>query len=152
MRAVVQRVREASVEIGGKLHAQIGRGMLLLLGVEREDGAADVEYLTRKIAALRIFADAAGKMNLAVGEIGGEVLVVSQFTLCADVRRGNRPGFDSAMPPEPAARMVENFVAALAAQVPHPPQTGMFGADMQVRLINDGPVTIVMESRARVGG
>ncbi len=147
MRIVIQRVREASVEVDGEEVSRIGHGMLLLVGVEKGDGPDDVEFAARKIAALRIFPDDAGKMNRAIGDVGGEVLLVSQFTLCADVRRGNRPGFDAAMPPEPAAAMIRDLVAALAARLPRAPQTGVFGADMKVRLLNDGPVTIVLDRR-----
>lgn len=147
MRAVIQRVTEASVEVDGAIRASVGPGLLVLLGVQKGDGPADVQLMARKIPALRIFSDEQGKMNRSVQDVRGEVLVVSQFTLCADLRRGNRPGFDDAMPPDAATRMVDEVVAALAAQLPQPPRTGVFGAHMKVRLLNDGPVTIVLDSR-----
>ena len=149
MRAVVQRVGEASVTIAGDVVGRIGRGLLVLVGVEQGDTTADADWLAGKIAALRIFSDADGKMNLAVREVGGEALVVSQFTLLADTARGNRPGFTRAARPEEAVPLYEHFAAALGAAAGRPPQQGVFAADMRVALVNDGPVTILIDSRSR---
>lgn len=146
MRAVLQRVSEASVTVRGETVGSIGAGLLVLLGVAAEDEAADLEYLLKKIPALRIFPDGAGKMNKAVGEVGGAVLVVSQFTLIADTAKGNRPSFFGAAPPARAEALYGELVAGLRRQG-LPVETGHFGADMQVRLLNDGPVTILLDSR-----
>ncbi len=151
MRAVVQRVREAKVEVEGSVVGAIGRGILVLLGVAREDTPADAEYLAEKILGLRIFADQEGKMNRSVAEIGGGVLVVSQFTLYGDTRKGRRPSFDRAAPQEQARALYEHFVAVLRSRH-RPVETGIFQAMMQVHLVNDGPVTILCESPAREGG
>jgi D-aminoacyl-tRNA deacylase len=145
MRAVVQRVSRAEVRVDGAAVGAIGRGLLVLVGVAHGDGDADGAWLAKKLPALRIFPDDAGKMNRSVVDIGGAILVVSQFTLCADVTKGTRPSFVAAMEPEEAERRVQLLVAALAAAVPV--QTGRFRADMQVELINDGPVTIWLDSR-----
>ena len=146
MRAVIQRVAQAKVEVGDGVAATIARGFLVLLGVEKGDCEADAAYLAKKVAALRIFPDDAGKMNLALRDVGGAALVVSQFTLAADTRRGNRPAFDKAAEPAEGQRLYGAFVADLrAAGVPV--QTGVFGAQMKVSLVNDGPVTIIMDSR-----
>ncbi len=149
MRILIQRVREASVAIDGVLHARIGQGLLVLAGVTHDDTAEDVEYLAGKLARLRIFDDEAGVMNLDVQQIGGEVLVVSQFTLMASTRKGNRPSYIHAAP-EPVARpLYERFAARVGELIGRPVPTGVFGADMQVALTNDGPVTIWMDSKER---
>ena len=145
MRALVQRVRTASVTINDVCRAKIGQGLLILLGVTHDDGAAQAELLAKKCADLRVFEDEQGKMNRAVGEIGGEILVVSQFTLYADCRKGNRPAFIAAARPETAQPLYEDFTDRLR-QRGIPVQTGEFGADMQISLVNDGPVTIVIDT------
>jgi D-tyrosyl-tRNA(Tyr) deacylase len=147
MRAVIQRVSEASVTIDGAAVGRIGRGLLLLVGVEAGDTPADACWLAGKIARLRIFADSSLLMNLDVRAIGGEALVVSQFTLLADARKGNRPSFGAAAAPAEAVPLYESFVAALEPLVGRPVRRGVFGADMQVSLVNDGPVTILLDSR-----
>jgi D-aminoacyl-tRNA deacylase len=146
MRAVVQRVREARVEVGGATVGAIGQGMLVLLGVARGDTSADVAYLAEKTAGLRIFEDAAGKMNLALSEVGGAVLVVSQFTLLGDCRKGRRPGFTEAAPPELADALYADYAAALRGHSLNV-ATGVFRAEMLVHLVNDGPVTLLLDSR-----
>lgn len=148
MRAVVQRVSEASVLVEGQSVGHIGVGFLVLLGVRRGDALEDAAYLARKIAGLRVFPDEQGKMNLSLAEVGGEVLVVSQFTLYADTRRGNRPGFSEAADPDEGRRLYERFCDLLAEQGLHV-ETGVFQAHMQVRLVNDGPVTILLDSSER---
>ena len=148
MKALLQRVSEASVEVGGACVGRIDAGLLVLLGIEATDGEAEAEYLARKVANLRIFEDEAGKMNRSVLETGGAVLAVSQFTLCADTSRGNRPGFSAAARPEAAEPLYRRFVAALEGQG-LAVATGTFQAEMQVRLVNDGPVTIWLESGPR---
>jgi D-tyrosyl-tRNA(Tyr) deacylase len=145
MRAVIQRVTGASVTVEGRIAGQIGKGLLVLLGVGRADNEAAADYLAEKIAGLRIFEDEGGKMNLSVCDVKGEVLVVSQFTLYGDVRRGKRPSFDAAAAPEQARAFYEYFVTRLRA-VGIPCQTGVFQAMMQVELVNDGPVTILLDS------
>lgn len=140
MRAVVQRVSEARVTVEGRVVGEIGRGLLVLLGVAPTDGPAQVSWLASKIAGLRIFSDEAGKMNLSVAEIGGGVLVVSQFTLYGDASKGRRPSFVGAARPELAEPLYEAFADALGAQ------RGVFGADMQVALTNDGPVTLILDT------
>ena len=139
MRALVQRVSEASVTVGGEEVARIGRGLLVLLGVRRGDTDAEADRIARKLLALRVFEDDARKMNLAVGDIGGDVLCVSQFTLYGDTRKGNRPSFVQAAAPEEAERLYERVREALGAQ------GGVFGARMAVALVNDGPVTLLIE-------
>lgn len=146
VRAVVQRVRSASVAVAGAEVARIGPGLLVLLGVAAGDTAADVSWMARKIAGLRIFADEAGKMNRSVGETGGAVLAVSQFTLLADCRAGRRPGFADAAPPDEGRRLYESFLAAVA-DAAVPVAAGVFGADMLVALENDGPVTLILDTR-----
>jgi D-tyrosyl-tRNA(Tyr) deacylase len=145
MRAVIQRVREATVSVDGVVVGQIGPGLLVLLGVGGGDGLAEAALLAEKIAHLRIFPDDEGRFNRALLDAGGSALVVSQFTLYADVRRGRRPSFSDAAQPELAAPLVEAFVAALRRQGVTV-ATGSFGAHMQVALINDGPVTIILDS------
>lgn len=149
MRALVQRVREAEVTVEGCQTGAIGPGLLVLAGVGLDDRADDRDWLVRKIVQLRIFADAAGVMNRSVVETCGDILAVSQFTLYASTRKGNRPSYTAAAPPEFAQPAFDAFVAALTAVLGRPVPTGVFGADMQVRLVNDGPVTIWLDSRAR---
>jgi D-tyrosyl-tRNA(Tyr) deacylase len=144
MRAVVQRVSEAGVTVEGRLAGAIGKGLLVLVGIGHADTEETARALAAKIARLRIFQDSEGKMNLSVQDVGGGVLAVSQFTLLADTRKGNRPSFTDAAPPEAANRLYEAFCAALA-DLGLPVARGIFGAHMDVRLTNDGPVTIVME-------
>ena len=145
MRAVIQRVGRASVTSGGKVLGSIGPGLLVLVGVTRSDGAETARWLAEKILRLRIFEDEAGKMNRSVEDVGGGILVVSQFTLYGDAARGNRPSFTAAAPPEVAEPLYETFVAALRSMTPLPVATGSFGATMEVTLVNDGPVTILLE-------
>jgi len=149
MRAVIQRVTEASVAIDGEMISRVGPGLLVLLGVEEIDDASDVDWLAGKIARMRIFGDAEGKMNLSVAETGGQVMVVSQFTLHASTKKGNRPSFIRAAAPEHSEPLYEAFCAAMERQTGNLVKRGVFGGDMKVSLINDGPVTIVMDSRAR---
>jgi D-aminoacyl-tRNA deacylase len=144
MKAVIQRVSEATVTVDGKVTGSIGRGLLVLVGVGHADTVETAAALAAKVARLRIFGDAEGKMNLSVQDVGGGVLAVSQFTLLADTRKGNRPSFIGAAPPEPANALYEKFCEALAA-AGLPVARGVFGAHMDVRLTNDGPVTIVMD-------
>jgi D-tyrosyl-tRNA(Tyr) deacylase len=146
MKAVLQRVRRASVAVEGETVASIGPGLLVLLGVAQGDTEAEARQLARKTAELRIFADAHSKFNLSLLDVGGEALVVSQFTLLADCRKGRRPSFSQAAPPQEAAPLVEAYAQALR-ELGVPTQTGRFGALMQVELVNDGPVTIVLDSR-----
>lgn len=149
MRAVIQRVLDASVTVNGRRVAEIGRGLLVLIGVEGCDETGDVAWLAPKIARMRIFADGEGKMNLSVAETGGEVLVVSQFTLHASTHKGNRPSFIRAAAPVRSEPLYVAFCAAMETQLGKPVGRGIFGADMQVALTNDGPVTVVMDSRQR---
>ena len=146
VRAVVQRVSRAAVRVEGRVTGEIGRGLAVLLGVGREDGEADARQLADKVSALRIFEDGDGKMNLSVAEVGGGVLVVSQFTLFGDARKGNRPGFTEAAPPELANALYERF-CALVREKGLPVGTGVFRASMEVELVNEGPVTILLDSR-----
>lgn len=147
MRAVIQRVSQASVTINGSIKAQIGIGYMILLGIETEDTAEDMEWLCAKIAALRVFADDNGMMNLDITAAGGEVLLISQFTLHAQYKKGNRPSFIRAARPEQAIPLYEAFIANLSEKLGKPVATGTFGADMKVALINDGPVTIIMDTK-----
>lgn len=149
MRAVIQRVLEASVRIEGRVKSQIGPGLLILLGVEEPDTLEDADWLAKKIVNLRIFNDEAGVMNRSVQEAGGGLLVVSQFTLFASTRKGNRPSYIRAARPEAAVPMYENFVERLQLAAGIPVGTGEFGADMKVALINDGPVTILIDTKTR---
>lgn len=149
MRALIQRVASASVRVGDETVGAIGSGLLILLGVAHEDDATDIAWLAPKVAKLRIFADAGGVMNLDLAAVDGGALVVSQFTLHASTRKGNRPSWLGAAPPGVAAPMVDAFVAALSAELGKPVATGRFGADMEVALVNDGPVTIWIDSRQR---
>jgi len=145
MRAVVQRVSRAQVRVGGDPKGAVDRGMVVLLGVGRNDSAEAAAYLAEKVANLRIFEDEQGKMNRSLVETGGEALVISQFTLYGDARKGRRPGFDRAAPPEQAEPLYEQFVRELIARGIRV-STGMFQAHMQVELVNDGPVTILLDS------
>lgn len=145
MRAVVQRVSRAQVRVHGEVVGSIERGLLVLLGVASTDKEADADYLAEKVVGLRIFEDDGGKMNRAVGEVGGAVLVVSQFTLCGDVRRGKRPSFDAAAPPEQARKLYEYFVERIRAAGLRC-ETGRFQEMMQVESVNEGPVTILLDS------
>ncbi len=149
MRLVIQRVSEASVVIDGAVKASIGWGLLLLLGVEESDTQEDILWLCGKTSKLRIFNDAAGLMNLSVQDIKGEILVVSQFTLHASTKKGNRPSFIRAAKPNFAIPVYEAFVKTLEQETGLPVKTGEFGADMKVRLLNDGPVTIIIDSKTR---
>jgi D-tyrosyl-tRNA(Tyr) deacylase len=149
MRVVVQRVSSASVTIGGTVKSSIGQGLLVLLGVGPDDGQEDLDYLVKKVSALRIFDDEEGVMNRSVVDVGGEVLVVSQFTLMASTKKGNRPSYIRAAGHELAVPMYEAFCAALSAAIGRPVGTGRFGAEMAVSLINDGPVTIIIDSQQR---
>lgn len=146
MRVVLQRVTHASVEIDGALHSQIGRGLLVLLGIEPVDTQEDADWLVKKIAALRIFDDENGVMNRNVVDVDGQVLVVSQFTLMASYKKGNRPSYIRAARPEVAVPLYEYFVEQMAKTIGKSVKTGVFGADMQVSLLNNGPVTITMDT------
>ena len=145
MKAVVQRTARASVSIDGNTVGRIDRGLLVLLGIEPDDGEADIEYMVKKCSGLRIFEDENGKMNLSVQDVGGSILLVSQSTLLGDARKGNRPSFTGAAVPEKAIPIYERVISELAKRLPV--QTGVFGADMQVELVNDGPVTILLDSK-----
>ena len=147
MRTVLQRVQHASVSVDGELIAHIGPGLLILLGVEPDDTANDAEWLVRKTAALRIFDDENGVMNRSLADVGGEALLVSQFTLMASYKKGNRPSYIRAAGHETAIPLYEHFRQKLADALGRPVPTGRFGADMQVELVNDGPVTICMDTK-----
>ncbi len=147
MRAVIQRVSSASVTIGGQVKSSIGKGLLILLGVGYEDGQEDIDWLVKKISGLRIFDDEAGVMNRSVVDVGGEALVVSQFTLMASTKKGNRPSYIHAAGHEIAVPLYESFCVALSEAVGKPVGTGEFGADMKVALVNDGPVTICIDTK-----
>jgi len=149
MRVVLQRVSSASVTIAGRVAGRIDRGLLVFVGIEAADTAADGEWLAQKAAKLRIFPDEAGQMNRSVVDLGGEILLVSQFTLFASTQKGTRPSFHGAARPEHAKPLYEQFIAQLGAAVGRPVQTGGFGASMQVALVNDGPVTILLDSKTR---
>lgn len=148
MRAILQRVSRAEVRIGGRVVGSIARGLVVLLGVARDDTEADAAFMVERTLGLRIFADDAGKMNLALGAVGGQLLVVSQFTLLADTESGRRPSFIRAAPPVEAQRLYEYFVS-LVRQRDVKVETGEFGAVMEVDLVNEGPVTIILDSRNR---
>ena len=149
MRVLIQRVKEARVEVSGRVTGEIGHGLLVFVGIEEDDGKDDIEWLSGKISRLRIFNDADGKMNHSVTDVDGGILCVSQFTLFASTQKGNRPGFTRSAPPRVADPLYERFVAYLGAVSGRTIETGEFGEDMQVSLVNDGPVTIWMDSRAR---
>ena len=149
MRVLVQRVAQAAVSIGGVVKSSIGHGMLVFVGIEEADGAEDIEWICGKLSKLRIFADENGIMNLDVGQVGGRILVVSQFTLYASTRKGNRPSYIRSAPESVSRPLYERFVARLAEVAGRDIPTGEFGADMQVSLVNDGPVTIWIDSKNR---
>lgn len=147
MRVVIQRVSEASVTIDHKINGQIKLGLLVLVGIEDADTAEDIQWLSNKIVNLRIFNDANGVMNCSVKEVDGEILLVSQFTLHASTKKGNRPSYIKAAKPDIAIPIYESFKSVLAGELGKPIQTGIFGADMKVALLNDGPVTILIDSK-----
>lgn len=147
MRAVIQRVSKASVAVDGEVSGQIAEGLLVLLGIEAADETADIEWLAAKLVKLRIFSDEDQNMNLSVQDVDGQVLVVSQFTLHASTKKGTRPSFIKAARPEQAERMYEQFCEALAKELGKPTQKGVFGAMMDVELVNDGPVTIIIDTK-----
>lgn len=149
MRALIQLVSEASVTIDGTVKGKIGQGLLILLGIEEADTQEDIDWLSGKIARLRIFDDGHGHMNKSVQDIDGGLLVISQFTLFASTKKGNRPGFTQAARPETAIPLYEQFIKTLSFEAARPVETGEFGADMKVRLLNDGPVTIWIDSKAK---
>lgn len=149
MRVVIQRVSSARVSVGGRIAGQINRGFLVLLGIEQNDTEADGQCLAEKIAKLRVFPDDAGQMNRSVVEVGGDALVVSQFTLHASTQKGTRPSFNRAARPEQAVPLYERFIAQLSTALGRPVQTGEFGAHMDVELVNDGPVTLILDSKLR---
>ncbi len=149
MRALIQRVKEASVSVNGALHAKVGKGLLIFLGIKQGDTPADAAYLAQRCANLRIFGDEQGNMNLSVKEVGGSALVVSQFTLYADTRKGNRPGFTDAAPAGMAEPLYLDFAERLSFELGNSNvRTGVFRAMMDISLINDGPVTVMLESKS----
>lgn len=150
MKAVIQRVQHAGVSIGGELHASIGKGLLILVGIQADDTDEDIEWLTSKIGNLRVFDDENGVMNLSVKEINGEILAVSQFTLMARTKKGNRPSYIDAARPEISVPLYERFVRVMNEEMQKEIKTGVFGANMQVDLTNDGPVTILMDTKNRI--
>ena len=145
MKIVIQRVKQASVSIDSKLYNQIQQGLLLLVGIAPDDAQEDVEYAVRKITNMRIFSDDEDKMNLSVKDVNGEILSISQFTLYADTKKGNRPAFTGAAKPDLASQLYDDFNELLSREIPV--KTGVFAADMQVALVNDGPVTIVLDTK-----
>lgn len=149
MRVVIQRAKNASVTIDGTIHGKIDQGLVVLIGIEHEDTEQDADWLIGKIINLRIFSDEAGKMNLSIQEINGQFLLISQFTLHASTKKGNRPSYIQAARPEVAIPLYDYFIRELNNKSGLPVETGQFGADMQVQLINDGPVTIWMDSKSR---
>ncbi len=149
MRAVIQRVSEASVTIGIQVRSRIGLGFVVLLGIEDADTAGDIEWLCAKITRLRVFNDENGLMNCSLADVGGDVLLISQFTLHASTRKGNRPSFTRAARPEVAIPLYEQFIATLERELSQSVQAGEFGADMKVSLINDGPVTLTIDTKNR---
>jgi D-tyrosyl-tRNA(Tyr) deacylase len=150
MIAVVQRVTEATVTIDGKVKSRINKGLLILLGIEEADGDEDIEWLSSKLVGLRIFNDAEGVMNISVKDDGGDVLLVSQFTLLASTKKGNRPSYIKAAKPPVAIPLYEKMIDALASQLGKSVKTGEFGADMKIHLVNDGPVTILIDTKNRI--
>ena len=149
MRIVIQRVKSSSVEIDGKIHSSIQNGLMILMGIEQSDVKEDAEWLINKILQLRIFNDDKGVMNLSINEIGGEILLVSQFTLHASTKKGNRPSYIKAAKPDISIPLYEYCIEKLKIGIGDRLKTGIFGADMKVALINDGPVTIIMDSKIR---
>lgn len=150
MIAVIQRVSESSVKIEGKINGKIGKGLMILLGIEEADREEDIEWLSKKIVNLRIFPDENGVMNKSILESGGDILLISQFTLHASTKKGNRPSYIKAAKPDIAIPLYERFIEALESEMGKSIQTGEFGADMKVALVNDGPVTIIIDSKNRV--
>ncbi|MCY4177488.1 MAG: D-aminoacyl-tRNA deacylase [Endozoicomonadaceae bacterium] len=149
MRTVIQRVEQAKVYINSKLHSSVNRGLLIFLGITTDDGEEDINWLCKKISGLRIFADNNQKMNLSVVDTDGEIMVISQFTLYANIKKGNRPSYTKAATPEIAIPLYQQFIDTLAQQLNQKIKTGQFGADMNIELINSGPVTIMMDSKDR---
>lgn len=147
MKILIQRVSHASIEVEDTMHAQIKSGLLIFLGIEKDDDSSDVDYLVGKSAALRIFNDLDGKMNLSVQNVGGEALIVSQFTLHASTKKGNRPSYVKAARPEHAIPLYEYFIQKMNLELPEKVKSGVFGADMKIQLLNDGPVTIMIDSK-----
>jgi D-tyrosyl-tRNA(Tyr) deacylase len=147
MKAIIQRVKKATVSIEEKTHSSIQHGLLILLGIEESDTQEDITWLSKKIAQLRIFSDENDLMNLSVIDVKGEILVVSQFTLFASTKKGNRPSFIRSAKPDIAIPLYESFISSIQKLIPAPIQTGVFGADMQIELINDGPVTIIIDTK-----
>lgn len=150
MIAVIQRVSESTVKIDGQIKGQTGTGLMVLLGIEEADGSEDIEWLSKKITSLRIFPDENGVMNRSVQEASGDILLISQFTLHASTKKGNRPSYIKAAKPDIAIPIYENFIHSLEKELGKAIQTGEFGADMKVALVNDGPVTIIMDSKNKV--
>jgi D-tyrosyl-tRNA(Tyr) deacylase len=150
MKTVTQRVLEAEVTIEGKLHSQIDKGLLILIGIEDADGQEDIDWLVNKLVGLRVFNDKNGVMNRSVADVDGEVMVISQFTLQASTKKGNRPSYIKAARPETAIPLYEAFIKAFSQRLSKPIRTGEFGADMKVRLVNDGPVTIIIDSKNKI--
>ena len=149
MRAVIQRVKHASVTVNEEKVADIGQGMMILLGIEDSDNQEDIEWLCKKITSLRIFDDEDGVMNLPIGTIGGEMLIISQFTLYASTRKGNRPSYTRAAKPEISKPLYEDFCKVIETMTGKKPATGIFGADMKCELLNDGPVTIIIDTKLK---
>jgi len=149
MRAVIQRVEKASIEIDGKLHAAIGNGLLVFIGIAEGDNQEDIQWLSGKIARLRVFDDDQGVMNLCLDEVQGEILVVSQFTLHASTKKGNRPSYFRAANPDVAIPLYNEFIAALKNLTGKEVRSGVFGAEMKIKLVNDGPVTIIIDSKSK---
>lgn len=147
MRVVAQKVSRASVRVGGEVVGEIGRGLMLLISAGADDADSDAAWMARKIVNLRVFPDDDGKMNLSLLDVGGEILAISQFTLHGDCRKGNRPSFVKAMPPDEAGKYFESFVDLLKENSPRKVATGIFGAMMDVELVNDGPVTLLLDSK-----
>ena len=147
MRLVIQRVSEASLAIEGVVHAKITQGLVVLIGIEHEDGLSDIDYLVTKLISLRIFSDDEGKMNRSIKEVNGSLLLVSQFTLHASTKKGNRQSYIRAARPEQAIPLYEKFVQSCQTVLPEQVETGVFGTDMKISLVNDGPVTICMDSK-----
>jgi D-tyrosyl-tRNA(Tyr) deacylase len=147
MKILIQRVSHASIEVEHTMHAQIKSGLLIFLGIEKDDDSSDVDYLVGKSAALRIFNDPDGKMNLSIQDVGGEALIVSQFTLHASTKKGNRPSYVKAARPEDAIPLYEYFIQKMNLELPEKVKSGVFGADMKIQLLNDGPVTIMIDSK-----
>jgi D-tyrosyl-tRNA(Tyr) deacylase len=149
MRVIIQRVSEAAVRINGKVKGEIGNGLLLLAGFTASDTAEDLQWTSKKVVQMRIFNDSEGKMNLSLQDVGGDLLLISQFTLYANTKKGNRPSYIQAAPPFVAIPLYESFIRQLESDLGKPIQTGEFGADMKVSLLNDGPVTIIIDSQQK---